>query len=33
MLARQQILVANLRIEERTLDDAYLALTGRAFEA
>jgi ABC-2 type transport system ATP-binding protein len=28
-LARQQVLVANLRIDEHCLDDAYLALTGR----
>ncbi|MEN3361720.1 MAG: type transport system ATP-binding protein [Mycobacteriales bacterium] len=27
-LARQQVLVANLRIDQHTLDDAYLALTG-----
>jgi ABC-2 type transport system ATP-binding protein len=31
-LARQHILVANLRIEERTLDDAYLALTGHPLD-
>jgi ABC-2 type transport system ATP-binding protein len=29
-LARQQVLVANLRIDQPTLDDAYLALTGHA---
>ncbi|MDF3291775.1 ABC transporter ATP-binding protein [Streptomyces silvisoli] len=29
LLARNRILVANLRIHERTLDDAYAALTGR----
>jgi ABC-2 type transport system ATP-binding protein len=33
VLAREQIIVANLRIEERTLDDAYLALTGQPFDA
>jgi ABC-2 type transport system ATP-binding protein len=32
LLARERVLVADLRIDQRTLDDAYLALTGRAFE-
>ena len=32
-LARHQILVADLRIEGRTLDDAYVALTGHTLEA
>ena len=32
-LARHHVLVADLRLEQRTLDDAYLALTGRPFEA
>lgn len=31
-LAREHALVADLRLERRTLDDAYLALTGRTFE-
>jgi ABC-2 type transport system ATP-binding protein len=31
-LASDRVLVADLRIEQRTLDDAYLALTGRPFE-
>ncbi|HEU5157403.1 MAG TPA: ABC transporter ATP-binding protein [Streptosporangiaceae bacterium] len=31
-LARQHVLVADLRLEERSLDDAYVALTGRTFE-
>ncbi|MGI8331953.1 ABC transporter ATP-binding protein [Actinomadura scrupuli] len=31
-LARDHVLVADLRLERRTLDDAYLALTGRTFE-
>jgi ABC-2 type transport system ATP-binding protein len=29
-LARQQVLAANLRIDQHTLDDAYLALTGHS---
>ena len=32
-LARRHVLVADLRLERRTLDDAYLALTGRPFDA
>jgi ABC-2 type transport system ATP-binding protein len=31
-LARHHVLVADLRLEQRTLDDAYLALTGRSFD-
>ena len=31
-LARAQVLVADLRLEQRTLDDAFVALTGRSFE-
>lgn len=31
-LARHHILVADLRLERRSLDDAYVALTGRTFE-
>jgi ABC-2 type transport system ATP-binding protein len=31
-LARRQILVADLRIEGRSLDSAYVALTGRALD-
>jgi len=31
-LARAQVLVADLRLEQRTLDDAFVALTGRPFE-
>ncbi len=31
-LARDRVLVADLRIEQRTLDDAYLALTGRPYD-
>jgi ABC-2 type transport system ATP-binding protein len=30
-LARNLIPVADLRIDKRTLDDAFLALTGRSF--
>jgi ABC-2 type transport system ATP-binding protein len=30
-LARHHILVADLRIDKRTLDDAFIALTGRSF--
>ncbi|MGW0807546.1 ABC transporter ATP-binding protein [Nonomuraea sp. NPDC002799] len=30
-LAREHILVSDLRIDKRTLDDAFLALTGRSF--
>ncbi|MEV4565429.1 ABC transporter ATP-binding protein [Nonomuraea sp. NPDC049419] len=32
-LARHQVPVAELRIEQHTLDDAFVALTGRAFDA
>jgi ABC-2 type transport system ATP-binding protein len=32
-LARRQVLVADLRIEGRSLDSAYVALTGRSMEA
>jgi ABC-2 type transport system ATP-binding protein len=31
-LARAQVLVADLRLEQRTLDDAFVALTGRPLE-
>ncbi len=31
-LARGHVLVADLRIDKRTLDDAFVALTGRSFE-
>ena len=31
-LAREHVLVADLRLEQRTLDDAFLALTGRPME-
>ena len=31
-LARQQVLVANLRIDQPTLDEAYLALTGHSID-
>jgi ABC-2 type transport system ATP-binding protein len=31
-LARHHVLVADLRLERRSLDDAYVALTGRSFE-
>jgi ABC-2 type transport system ATP-binding protein len=31
-LARHHVLVADLRLEQRTLDDAYLALTGRPLD-
>ncbi|QYC45461.1 Daunorubicin/doxorubicin resistance ATP-binding protein DrrA [Nonomuraea coxensis DSM 45129] len=31
-LARHQVLVSDLRIDKRTLDDAFAALTGRPFE-
>lgn len=30
-LARHHVLVSDLRIDKRTLDDAFLALTGRSF--
>jgi ABC-2 type transport system ATP-binding protein len=32
-LARRQVLVADLRIEGRSLDSAYVALTGRGMES
>jgi ABC-2 type transport system ATP-binding protein len=32
-LARRQVLVADLRIEGRSLDSAYVALTGRSMES
>jgi ABC-2 type transport system ATP-binding protein len=32
-LARRQVVVADLRIEGRSLDSAYVALTGRSMEA
>ncbi|MDF5757898.1 ABC transporter ATP-binding protein [Spongiactinospora sp. TRM90649] len=32
-LARHHVPVADLRVEQRTLDDAFLALTGRPFES
>jgi len=32
-LARGQVLVADLRIEGRSLDSAYVALTGRSMES
>jgi ABC-2 type transport system ATP-binding protein len=31
-LARAQVLVADLRLEQRTLDDAFVALTGRPLD-
>jgi ABC-2 type transport system ATP-binding protein len=31
-LAREHVLVADLRLEQRTLDDAFLALTGRPMD-
>jgi ABC-2 type transport system ATP-binding protein len=31
-LARRQVIVADLRIEGRSLDSAYVALTGRTME-
>ncbi len=31
-LARHHVLVADLRLEQRSLDEAYVALTGRSFE-
>ncbi|MFF2390060.1 ABC transporter ATP-binding protein [Agromyces sp. NPDC058104] len=33
LLAREHVLVSDLRIETRTLDDAFAALTGRDFDA
>jgi len=33
VLARRQVLVADLRIEGRSLDSAYVALTGRSMES
>jgi ABC-2 type transport system ATP-binding protein len=33
VLARNQITVADLRVEQTTLDDAFVALTGRAIES
>jgi ABC-2 type transport system ATP-binding protein len=32
LLARRRVLVSDLRIDARTLDDAFVALTGRRFE-
>ena len=32
-LARRQVLAADLRIEGRSLDSAYVALTGRSMES
>jgi ABC-2 type transport system ATP-binding protein len=32
VLARNHVLVADLRIDKRTLDDAFITLTGRSFE-
>ncbi|MEU5726517.1 ABC transporter ATP-binding protein [Micromonospora sp. NPDC047738] len=32
-LARHHVLVSDLRIDKRTLDDAFVALTGRSFDA
>ncbi|MFU8870566.1 ABC transporter ATP-binding protein [Micromonospora sp. SL4-19] len=32
-LARDHVLVSDLRIDKRTLDDAFVALTGRSFDA
>lgn len=32
-LARQHVLVSDLRIDKRTLDDAFVALTGRSFSS
>jgi len=31
-LGRAHVLVADLRLEQRTLDDAFVALTGRPFD-
>jgi ABC-2 type transport system ATP-binding protein len=31
-LARHHVLVSNLRIDKRTLDDAFVALTGRPLD-
>ena len=31
-LAREHVLVADMRLEQRTLDDAFLALTGRSLD-
>jgi ABC-2 type transport system ATP-binding protein len=33
VLARNQIIAAELRVEQTTLDDAFLALTGRALDS
>ncbi|WP_433520644.1 hypothetical protein ACQPZ2_24820 [Nocardia pseudovaccinii] len=33
VLARNQITVADLRVEQTTLNDAFVALTGRAIES
>ena len=33
MLARHQIVAADLRMEQANLDDAFVALTGRALDA
>jgi ABC-2 type transport system ATP-binding protein len=32
VLARNQIVAAELRLEQTTLDDAFVALTGRAID-
>jgi ABC-2 type transport system ATP-binding protein len=32
VLARNQIIAADLRLEQTTLDDAFVALTGRALD-
>ncbi|MGH3624066.1 MAG: ABC transporter ATP-binding protein, partial [Sciscionella sp.] len=32
VLARNQIAAADLRVDQASLDDAFVALTGRAFE-
>lgn len=33
LLARRQIIAADLRVDQATLDDAFIALTGRAHAA
>ena len=32
VLARERVLVTDLRIDQRTLDDAFVALTGRSLQ-
>jgi ABC-2 type transport system ATP-binding protein len=33
VLARNQVVAAELRVEQTSLEDAFVALTGRSFEA